>query len=165
MMKLRIHCLITNPPPISFTSLSENKTKTCDMWHMTWDTWQVTHDMWHMTHDMFGGGGRTFSQNFSSLALTDCNLWYYEDLEEKADSISQWTNDKAVFRTAPTTPGLLIRWLQIIDITPSIFYIGSFRFFLLFNILHYSKALFEREKNARPICSHIFQIIVLYIRF
>ena len=54
--------------------------------------------MWHVTRDMFGG--LTFSQNFSSLALTVCYLWYYEDLEEKADSISQWMNelinDKAV---------------------------------------------------------------------
>ncbi len=38
-------------------------------------------------------------------------------------------------------------------------------FFVLFNILHYYKALFEREKKVRHICSHIFQIIVLYLRF
>ena len=53
-----------------------------------------------MTRDMFGGGGGTFSQNFNSLALTDCDLWYYEDLEEKADWLSDWLtdwlNDKAV---------------------------------------------------------------------
>ena len=55
-------------------------------------------------------GGWTFSQNFSSLALTVCVLWYYEDLvqEEKADSLSEWMNDKAVYRKAPATPGLLI---------------------------------------------------------
>ena len=64
--------------------------------------------MWHMTHthDMFGGGW-TFSPNFSSLALTVCDLWYYEDLEEKADWTTELINDKAVYRTAPATPGLL----------------------------------------------------------
>ena len=32
---------------------------------MTPDTWQMTCDTWHVTQ----GGGQTFSQNFSSLAL------------------------------------------------------------------------------------------------
>ena len=80
------------------------------MWHVTCDTWHVTHDMWHVT----GLGGLTFSQNFSSLALTICDLWYYEDLEEKDDSLNQSVNDEAVYRTAPATPGLLKRvseWL------------------------------------------------------
>ena len=76
---------------------------------MTCDTWHVTRDAWHMTRDMFGGW--TFSQNFSSLALTICDLWYYEDLEEKAGSISIWMNelinDEAVYRTALAPPGLL----------------------------------------------------------
>ena len=53
------------------------------MWHMTHDTWHVTRDIWHFWR-------RTFSQNFSSLALTVCDIWYYEDLEEKADSINEW---------------------------------------------------------------------------
>ena len=43
------------------------------------DTWHVTHDTWHVT----SCGGLTFSKNFSSLALTVCDLWYYKDLEEK----------------------------------------------------------------------------------
>ena len=43
---------------------------TCDMWHVTCDTWHVTHDMWHMT-------GSTFSQNFSSLALTVWELKWH----------------------------------------------------------------------------------------
>ena len=55
----------------------EEKKVTCDMWH-------VTRDMWHMTCLE----GWTFSQNFSSLALTVCDLWYYEDLEEKAHLIN-----------------------------------------------------------------------------
>ena len=66
-----------------------------------------------MTCDMFGGW--TFSQNFSSLALT-VDLWYYEDLEENADSVNQLINelinklinDETVYKTAPATPGVLI---------------------------------------------------------
>ena len=84
---------------------------TCDMWHVTRDTWHVTCDKWHVW------GGWTFSQNFSSLALTVCDLWYYEDLEEKDHWLTQWINelmnDEAVYRTAPATPGLLIRRVDI----------------------------------------------------
>ena len=47
--------------------------------------WHVTRDMWHMTHL----GGWTFSQNFSSLALTVCDLGYYEDLEEKDELLNE----------------------------------------------------------------------------
>ena len=68
------------------------------MWHITCDT-----DTWYVTCL----GGWTFSQNFSSLALIICDLWYYEDLEEKDDSITESMNDEAVYRTAPATPGLL----------------------------------------------------------
>ena len=74
------------------------------MWHMTRDTWHVKRDMWHVTCL----GGWTFSQNFSSLALTVCDLWYYEDLEEKDDLLTDLINDEAVCRTAPATPGLSI---------------------------------------------------------
>ena len=60
---------------------------------MTHDMWHMTSDMGHMTHDMFGEGW-TFSQNFSSLALSVCDLWYYEDMEEKAhwlnESMKEW---------------------------------------------------------------------------
>ena len=48
--------------------------------------WHVTCDMWHVTRD---------------------TVWYYEDLEEKPDSLIQLMNDEAVYRTAPATPGLL----------------------------------------------------------
>ena len=82
---------------------------TCDMWHVTCDTWHVTNDMWHVTRL----GGWTFSQNVSSLALTVCDLWYYEDLEEKTHGLNQLinesVNDEAVYRTAPATPGMLKR--------------------------------------------------------
>ena len=54
----------------------------CDMWHVTCDTWHVVTCC----------RGWTFSQNFSSLALTVCDLWYYEDLEEKADWVTESVN-------------------------------------------------------------------------
>ena len=69
---------------------------TCDTWHMTWDLWHVTRLV-----------GWTFYQNFSSLALTVCDLWYDEDLEENDKSLNQLINYEAVYRTAPATPGLL----------------------------------------------------------
>ena len=49
----------------------------------------MTCDMGHVTCL----GGWTFSQNFSSLALTVHDLWYYEDLEEKDDSLNEWMNE------------------------------------------------------------------------
>ena len=90
--------LMTDPPPISSTTLSGKKKKKNDTWHMTRDTWHVTRDTWHLTRDMWHltcdmfGGGWTFSQNFSSLGLTVCDLWYYEDILGKGwltQSISQ----------------------------------------------------------------------------
>ena len=78
---------------------------TCDIWHVTRDMWHVTCDMWHVTCL----GGLTFSQNFSSLALTVCDLWYYKDILGKGwlnESMNEWMNDEAVCRTAPATPGL-----------------------------------------------------------
>ena len=83
----------------------KEKKVTHDMWHMTCDTWHMTHDTCHMTC----WGGWAFSQNFNSLALTVCDLWYYEDIEEKADLLTHWISHEAVYRTAPATPGLLKR--------------------------------------------------------
>ena len=42
---------------------------------------------------LFGGRGGELFQNVSSLALTVCDLWYFEDLEEKADSLTDWLNE------------------------------------------------------------------------
>ena len=74
------------------------------MSYMTCDTWHVTRDIWHVTCC----GGWTFSQNFSSPALRIFDLWYFEDLEEKDDSLTHWINYEGVCWTAPDTPGLLI---------------------------------------------------------
>ena len=106
---------------IGFTTLSRNKRK--KLWHMTHDMWHVTcyfqhmtHDMWHVTHDILPVvccGWWTFCQNFSSLAFTVCDLWYFEDLEEKADWLIHWQtesiNNKGFCRPDPATPGLLTR--------------------------------------------------------
>ena len=77
----------------------------------------MTCDMWHVTCL----GGWTFSQNFSSLALTVCDLWYYEDLEEKADLISQSMNHEAVYRIAPATSGLLKKTKIVLKIECSVY--------------------------------------------
>ena len=82
------------------------------MWHVTGDTWQVTRDTWHVTRDTWYMtrdtwhvlGGWTFSQHFSSLALTD-----YDIMKIWRKRMTHWINDEAVYRTAPATPGLLIR--------------------------------------------------------
>ena len=71
-------------PPIRFTTLSKKKKKKRDMWHATHDMWHVTPvtpvtcDMWHVTRDTWHVTCWG-SQNFSSLALTVCDLWCYED--------------------------------------------------------------------------------------
>ena len=77
--------------------------------NVTCDTWHVIHDMWRVTYDMLGGW--TFSQNVSSLALNVCDLWYFEDFEEKGywltEIMNYWINDEAVYnRKALATPGL-----------------------------------------------------------
>ena len=68
--------------------------------------WGVACDTWQMTH----GGGWTFSQNFSFLALMVWVYWWLEGLEEKADSLTELINDKGDCRTAPATPSLLNKW-------------------------------------------------------
>ena len=74
------------------------------MWHMTPDT--LTPDTWQVTLDMFWGVNIVSKVQ---LPLTLCDFWYYEDLEEKADWLTDWLviNYKAVYRTAPATQGLL----------------------------------------------------------
>ena len=60
-----------------------------------------------MTH----GLGSTLSKNVSSLALTIWELWYFKDLEEKKESVSQLINKwvtRLFVEQASATPGLLI---------------------------------------------------------
>ena len=83
--------------------------KTCDMWHMTCDMWPATRDMWHMTHRVWW----TLCQIFSSLALTVWKLWWFEDISTKERWLNQSINYGGVYRTAPATPGLLIRRRKI----------------------------------------------------
>ena len=79
---------------------------TCDMWHMTYDTWHETHETWHVT----GCGEWTFSQNFSSLAITICDLlWRFGGKGWLTESV----NYKGVCRTAPAIAGLF----NIIDLS------------------------------------------------
>ena len=52
------------------------------MWHVTHDMWHVRCDTWNVTH----GGGWTFSQNCSSLALTVWVWRHFKDFQEK----DQW---------------------------------------------------------------------------
>ena len=58
---------------------------TGDRWQVTRDKWQVTRDTWHMTHSV----GRTFSQNFSSLALP---VWDWQCLEYISTN-HRWVNE------------------------------------------------------------------------
>ena len=55
----------------------KKKKKKSGIWHMTCDARHVTCDTWHVTCDMLWGW--TFSQNFCSLALMVCDLWYLAD--------------------------------------------------------------------------------------
>ena len=62
------------------------------MWHMKTDTWHLTRDTCHPTYDTWyvtDGGGWTFSQNVSFLALTIWDLLCCDDLEEKDYRINQ----------------------------------------------------------------------------
>ena len=63
--------------------------------------------MWHNAYDMslvmlWGVNILSKIQLHSSYGL------YFEDLVEKADSITDWINYQGVCRIAPATPGLLI---------------------------------------------------------
>ena len=74
------------------------------MWYLTRDTRHMTHDTWHMTHDMFGGVDILSKfQLPSSYCLWFMILWRSGGKGWLTDLIS----DKAVYRTAPATPGLL----------------------------------------------------------
>ena len=66
------------------------------MWHVTCDRWNVIH-----------GGGWTFSQNLSSLALTVWDRQCLQDSEQKGHSINKLNNHQGVYKRALATLGLL----------------------------------------------------------
>ena len=63
----------------------------------------MTRDTWHMTHSV----GRTFSQNFSSLALPVWDWQCLEYISTNHELMNQSVDDGGDCRTAPATPGLL----------------------------------------------------------
>ena len=91
----------------------KKKKMTCDTWHVTrdkWhvtrDTWHITHDTWHVTCDTFGGGVNVLSK----FQLPSSYYLWFMILRRSGGKgwLTCWINDKAVYRTAPAAPGLLI---------------------------------------------------------
>ena len=116
------------------------------MWHVTFDTWHVTCDMWHVSRL----GGWTFSQNFSSLALTICDLSYYEDILGKGwlnEIMNEWISSEAVCRTAPSTPGLSKKYR---------FEIAPWNISLFADTLNLKKDRFNRQKITHFLWSTSF---------
>ena len=71
---------------------------------MTRDMWRITCDTWYMTRDMFGGMNILSKfQLPSSYCLWFMILWR----SGGKGWLNESMNDKAVYRTAPVTPGLL----------------------------------------------------------
>ena len=86
-------------------------------------------DRWHVTC----GVGWTFSQNFSSLALTVCVKWCDETIWRKR--ITQSMNDKGVCRTAPAKqPHLGCHMSPITHHTIHIYCIWNCKFYNIFRV-------------------------------
>ena len=82
---------------------------TCYAWHMTsdtgLDTWHMTRDTWHLTSDNWRGVNILSKfQLPSSYGLGVLMFWRFGG----KGRVTRLMNDKGVYRTAPTTPGLLI---------------------------------------------------------
>ena len=81
------------------------------MWHLTRDNWHVTPDTWHMTRDMWHMMGGEHSFKISAPQL----LWFGIDStlnifpQTMTESVNESINYGGDCRTAPATPGLLIR--------------------------------------------------------
>ena len=82
------------------------------MWQLTRDTWHMTCDTWPVTH----GGEWTYSQHFSSQALTVWDWQCLGDSELKDHRLSQWMTK--VFIKQPRlhrvceTPLSLTEWVS-----------------------------------------------------
>ena len=116
--------------------------KKCDMWHVTCDTWHLTHDTWHMIHDMWHvwGGGVNILSKFQpprSYCLWFMILWR----SGGKGSLNESVNDKAVYRTAPATPGLLNIHGLIIEVLVDEFFMN---YFYLFN--------YHNHQLLKPLC-------------
>ena len=85
---------------------------TCDT-----DMWHVTLDVWHVTHL----GRWTSSPNFSFLALTVWELRYFEYISTNHHWMTELMNHGGVCRTAPATPGLLIKAGCLLNFRTKIF--------------------------------------------
>ena len=76
-----------NFPQILFRIVIILDLMTLDTWHVTPDMWHMACDMWHVIH----GRGWTFSQTFSSIAIT---VWDYYVLKigrkRTIQSHNQW---------------------------------------------------------------------------
>ena len=75
------------------------------MWHVTSDMWHLTCDRWHVIHDTW-----RWVNILSKFQLSSSNSLGFMIFWRSGGkgSLSKLTNDKAVCRTAPATPGLLI---------------------------------------------------------
>ena len=97
--------LITDPPPTSSTTLSPPKKIIKRLWHMKPDTWKLTLDIWHVTHYTWhvthGGGEQLLNSNSFGFMMS----WILGGKGWPTKSINQWISFKAVWRTAPATPG------------------------------------------------------------
>ena len=81
---------------------------TPDRWHLTCDTWHVTPDTWHVTRDMFGVVNILSKFHLpNSYRLWFMILWRSGGKGWLNQWINELINDKAVYRTAPATSGLL----------------------------------------------------------
>ena len=80
---------------------------------MTPNMRHLTHEMWHWTC----GGRCTFSQNFSSLAITVLEWRCFENIFKMEESMNELIiiDDRWILRTAPAIMGLLkiCRFLNI----------------------------------------------------
>ena len=100
-----------------------------------------------MTH----GLGSTLSKNVSSLALTIWELWYFKDLEEKKELVSQLINKwvtRLFVEQASATPGLLIILNNFLVL---VFLLSAICFFPVYTVGQHAKfGLYTQTmKNGR----------------
>ena len=78
------------------------------MWHLTGDTWHLKPDTWHQTSDRWHVVGGEHSSKFQLSSYHGSGvmmLWRFW----RKSAISDFISDGGDCRTAPATPGLLIK--------------------------------------------------------